>query len=654
MPRSRTRSRSPRERSKSRDRRSRHGRTYSRSSCDGSQRRSRRSSRRHYSRSQAKKSKHRHRRRDSLSDSDSPASHSDADAKQAVTPTVAKPPQSNYTSIDNPFHDANLEKRFVWKKKREQDRQQGLSSKERARIEQERRREAEEELQTLHQRRKEREREMKQREEDRDRMQREAEAAALGDWDSREEEFHLKQARMRSEIRIKENRAKPIDVLAMNLRLANEEMPDDEEVGIEVDINEPFTICEDLPLAELQELIEEIRFYLSVEKAGNNVMFWECLLTVCQDKLHQQTQRQPQQQQASFSDPLGPLADRVHAMFDGKSQPELVAVRDQIERKLASREPLDVEYWEQLLQVLKVYMAKETLREMHQLLLEKRLTQLRDKQLREALRDQEDLEAELDMATEQPPESSGEPTTDAQSTGADQLSELAPDAQATVSAAAASPKLYAQLTAHDQDVPVLTVTENRAQLLASRRQVVQQRFVAKKDYIPRHLMAGADGDQDLSNMLFKAEASKGMGVDEEMYSLEANLANVTYLWQDKYRPRKPRYFNRVRIGYVWSKFNRAHYDVDNPPPKVVQGYKFNIFYPDLIDKSQAPTYVVEPDPDSEETVFLRFKAGPPYEDLAFRIINKEWEYSRRFGFRSVFDRGVLKLYFWFKRLHYRR
>ncbi|KAJ1978114.1 hypothetical protein H4R35_002028 [Dimargaris xerosporica] len=654
MPRSR--SRSPRERASSRTRRSRHGRSYSRSSRDGSRKRSHRSHRRHRSRSRTKKSKHTHRRRDSPSDSDSLTSQSDTDANQTAKPAVSKPPQSNYTSIDNPFHDANLEKKFVWKKKRDQDRQRGLSSKERARIEQERRREAEEELQTLHQRRIEREREMKQREEDRDRMQREAEAAALGDWDSREEEFHLKQARMRSEIRIKENRAKPIDVLAMNLRLANEEMPDDEEVGIEVDINEPFTICEDLPLAELQELIEEIRFYLSVEKADNNITFWECLLIVCQDKLHHQTQRQPQQQQlASFSDPLGPLADRVHAMFDGKSQSELVTLRDQIERKLASREPLDVEYWEQLLQVLKVYMAKETLREMHQQLLEKRLSQLRDKQLREALRDQEDLEAELDMATDQPPDTAGEPAADAQLAGVvDPLSEPTTAAHASVSTAVASPKLYAQLTAHDQDVPVLTVAEDRAQLLASRRQVVQQRFVAKKDYIPRHLLAGTDGDQDLSNMLFKAEASKGMGVDEEMYSLEANLANVTYLWQDKYRPRKPRYFNRVRIGYVWSKFNRAHYDVDNPPPKVVQGYKFNIFYPDLIDKSQAPTYVVEPDPESEETVLLRFKAGPPYEDLAFRIIKKEWEYSRRFGFRSVFDRGVLKLYFWFKRLHYRR
>ena len=38
-------------------------------------------------------------------------------------------------------------------------------------------------------------------------------------------------------------------------------------------------------------------------------------------------------------------------------------------------------------------------------------------------------------------------------------------------------------------------------------------------------------------------------------------------------------------GYEWNKYNQTHYDSDNPPPKVVQGYKFNLFYPDLIDKA---------------------------------------------------------------------
>ena len=45
-------------------------------------------------------------------------------------------------------------------------------------------------------------------------------------------------------------------------------------------------------------------------------------------------------------------------------------------------------------------------------------------------------------------------------------------------------------------------------------------------------------------------------------------------------------------GYDWNKYNRTHYDVDNPPPKVVQGYKFNIFFPDLLDKNKTPTYTV--------------------------------------------------------------
>jgi len=44
----------------------------------------------------------------------------------------------------------------------------------------------------------------------------------------------------------------------------------------------------------------------------------------------------------------------------------------------------------------------------------------------------------------------------------------------------------------------------------------------------------------------------------------------TYWWHDKFRPRKPRYFNRVKTGYDWNKYNQTHYDHDNPPPKTVQ------------------------------------------------------------------------------------
>jgi hypothetical protein len=108
-------------------------------------------------------------------------------------------------------------------------------------------------------------------------------------------------------------------------------------------------------------------------------------------------------------------------------------------------------------------------------------------------------------------------------------------------------------------------------------------------------------------------------------------------------------------GYDWNKYNRAHYDVDNPPPKVVQGYKFNIFYPDLIDKSKAPSYKVLKDPTGDDsTALLMFTAAAPYEDVAFRIVNKDWDRGPRKGFKNVFDRGILQLYFNFKRTPYRR
>merc|ERR1712194_21161 len=128
------------------------------------------------------------------------------------------------------------------------------------------------------------------------------------------------------------------------------------------------------------------------------------------------------------------------------------------------------------------------------------------------------------------------------------------------------------------------------------------------------LHSAADDD------LFAREAAKGLEGGEAAFNAlgkggddnhgEIALPTKHYEWEDKYKPRKPRFFNRVKTGYEWNKYNQTHYDHDNPPPKQVQGYKFNVFYPDLIDKNQAPKYYLEKDKDSDETVMLRFYAGP--------------------------------------------
>lgn len=84
-----------------------------------------------------------------------------------------------------------------------------------------------------------------------------------------------------------------------------------------------------------------------------------------------------------------------------------------------------------------------------------------------------------------------------------------------------------------------------------------------------------------------------------------------------------------------------HYSAENPPPRMVQGYKFNMFYPDLIDKTKTPTFKIVKDEGFPDTVIIRFVAGAPYEDVAFRIVNREWEFSHRKGYRCDFDRYVL-------------
>ncbi|KAG5918760.1 hypothetical protein E4U42_006744 [Claviceps africana] len=186
-------------------------------------------------------------------------------------------------------------------------------------------------------------------------------------------------------------------------------------------------------------------------------------------------------------------------------------------------------------------------------------------------------------------------------------------------------------------------------------------------FMPVQNNTGEDAS-NVTNALYNREAARGISENEEVFAAEEEVpAAPKPKWADKYRARKPRYFNRVQMGYEWNKYNQTHYDYDNPPPKVVHGYKFNIFYPDLIDKTKAPTFKIIREhgrrrgesfaaAGEEDTCLIRFIAGPPYEDIAFRIVDREWDYSskRERGFRSSFEKGILQLHFQFKKIFYRK
>jgi hypothetical protein len=126
-----------------------------------------------------------------------------------------------YSATDNPFHDANLSEAFVWNKKREKEKKAGMSVDEISRKDARRRHEAKEELERLNKRRAEREVELQMRDEEEMRMRRLAEDAQMAEWHAKEDDFQLEQSRRRAGIRLREQRAKAIDFLAINLRFAD-------------------------------------------------------------------------------------------------------------------------------------------------------------------------------------------------------------------------------------------------------------------------------------------------------------------------------------------------------------------------------------------------------------------------------------------------
>lgn len=63
------------------------------------------------------------------------------------------------------------------------------------------------------------------------------------------------------------------------------------------------------------------------------------------------------------------------------------------------------------------------------------------------------------------------------------------------------------------------------------------------------------------DVMYHQEMENDVEEQEEAFNAEEELPNMpTYSWEDKYRPRKPKYFNRVHTGYEWNKYNQTHYE----------------------------------------------------------------------------------------------
>nr|XP_061795100.1 splicing factor Cactin-like [Nerophis lumbriciformis] len=565
-----------------------------------------------------------------------------------------------YTNADNPFGDNNLLGTFKWQKALDKKGIGHLGEKDlkerNKRIQEENRRE----LQKVKQLRLEREREKAMRETELEMLQREKEAEHFKTWAEQEDNFHLHQAKLRSKIRIRDGRAKPIDLLAKYISAEDDDLA--------VEMHEPYTFLNGLTVTDMDDLLEDIKVYMELEQ-GKNVDFWRDMTTITEDEISklrklEASGKGPGDRRDGINTAV---SSDVQTVFKGKTYSQLQALNLNIETKIhAGGSNLDIGYWESLLLQVRVYMARARLRERHQDVLRQKLFKLKQEQgvdseplfpiIKEEPRN-EDIRLEPKPGHSSKKGSSAEEgpsTSTAEGGGNEEGGESGEKKEGEeVEAVLTEEDLIQQSQAEYDSGRYSPVLLTSAELPLDTHTITPEEDAHRLQLARRQLQVTGDASESAEDA-FVRRAKEGMSNDEAQFSVEIPVTGKMYLWADKYRPRKPRFFNRVHTGFEWNKYNQTHYDFDNPPPKIVQGYKFNIFYPDLIDKRSTPQYFLEPSPDNKDFGILRFHAGPPYEDIAFKIVNREWEYSHRHGFRCQFANGIFQLWFHFKRYRYRR
>jgi len=99
----------------------------------------------------------------------------------------------------------------------------------------------------------------------------------MREWVSQEDNFVLRQAKKKAEIRVKEGRAKPIDWLTITLRVIDPTRNplDDEIADSDLDLVDPDGVFEGLSQTQLTDLEKDIDTFLTLETNSKNRDFWK-------------------------------------------------------------------------------------------------------------------------------------------------------------------------------------------------------------------------------------------------------------------------------------------------------------------------------------------------------------------------------------------
>lgn len=429
-------------------------------------------------------------------------------------------------------------------------------------------------------------------------------------WINSEDAFVVDQKARGSVIRVLENRYKPADLLLaqgyhLNGQPSVEDISQYEELCTYI-----FPAAKDILQAMTNEELKEFTVELNEFKNGNTLnmnsaeahsrkrshsaVYW---------KLLQQAYHRELEQRASTSESFLPTRDEraveavasdIEEILRGKSGSELLNLEAKVESMLDSNDKVDTTFWERVLAEIKV------------LTTDSKLVDVVDKLNRER-------------------------------------------------AKRCSPRV---------SLPIRPVGGIKRRLHTDRDPGDKRCRTSRKnsEKIAHEATSNAESEFDT-----ESESDIEVTPTENLRLQELNLDELRKFNLKLDRTRiKPQYTVKVVTSYHWNKRSRALYTKENLPPKTVKGYHFNIHYPDLPKSSPTPSYTVLQERDGGKSringlansmCILLFESPPPYQYLAFRIVNSPWDRGvnqRSSGYVSQFENGVLRLNFKFKKLIYQR
>ncbi|CAK0908712.1 unnamed protein product, partial [Prorocentrum cordatum] len=460
-----------------------------------------------------------------------------------------------YKDESNPFGDATLTEKFTWKKKNEYLQAAGLFKKSSVEQDISRMETKVREIHAVKKRRDEREVERELLEKQRAEHDRERHDEEFDEWKSKEEKFHLENAKARSMMRIEQGRERPIDLVAKALMIAEGEEFEDMSL---LD-KPPHQLFVQLSMEEVEQVGAEVEIFIKTDQAHRD--FWKAMMVVAQDALEQKQREKAGGKSGDFGAGVADgVASEIHELLCSKGRRELEDMLVEIKQSISKgSEGMDTQFFDAVAAKIPLYIARAEIELWHR----------KGQDKAEAWKKAHAPDP-LELAPPTPEEEqedeapkgggmwddlpSGPAAGDDLSPVLEPLSALDEEA----AKGAFSPVLE---PLRDFDPQDLLDPEEDERIMRQVRQTIRNAFASE----PTGGGGSADGlDRSAEDDMVARERQRGYGKDESGFNAkgkgtgddfhgELDLPKKHYEWEDKYKPRKPRFFNRVKTGFEWNK-----------------------------------------------------------------------------------------------------